>query len=158
MNRMRQVLAVLLCCCIALLPACSGQSQQEAAPLDLAALAQELEELTGSDGSLLFREPRHPSEEELIEIYGIDCSLLEEWQICFAQDSCFYFILKPAEGKENDVKNNIAQAIGKIASQLELYEPEQYALVQDHLLALRGELLIYSASADNEAVSAALNG
>ena len=54
------------------------------------------------------------------------------------------------------VKNNIADAIGKLASQLELYEPEQCARVKGHLLTLRGDLLIYIACADNDAASAAL--
>ena len=157
MNRFGRTLAVLFCLILCLFStACSGKAQPAAAPAQLASLAQTLEALTEDAGDPLFADPQHPDEDELLNRYGIDCTLLDDWRICFAKDSCFYFILHPADGRENDVKNNIADAIGKLASQLELYEPEQCARVKGHLLTLRGDLLIYIACADNDAASAAL--
>lgn len=158
MNRFGRFLAVLLCLSLCLLLAsCAGKVQPAAAPAELPMLAHTLESLTDDTGAPLFADPQHPDEDELLNRYGIDCTLLDDWQICFAKNSCFYFILRPADGRDNDVKNNIANAIGKLASQLELYEPEQCARVQEHLQTLRGDLLIYIACADNETASAALD-
>lgn len=153
---MAVTLAVLFCLILCLFStACSGKAQPAAAPAQLASLAQTLEALTDDAGDPLFADPQHPDEDELLNRYGIDCTLLDDWRICFAKDSCFYFILHPADGRENDVKNNIADAIGKLASQLELYERAVRAC-QEAPFNSRGDLLIYIACADNDAASAAL--
>ena len=105
MNRFGRTLAVLFCLILCLFStACSGKAQPAAAPAQLASLAQTLEALTDDAGDPLFADPQHPDEDELLNRYGIDCTLLDDWRICFAKDSCFYFILHPADGRENDVK------------------------------------------------------
>lgn len=130
---------------------------QEPAALDLKDAGNKLESLTNQNEELLFPDPVHPSSEELMDVYAIDTQLLEDWQICLTSNSSFYFLLLPKEGKSNEVKNQIANYLDKTQNDLELYEPEEYNKVKNHLETLRGSILVYIASSDNTAAIDAID-
>lgn len=133
--------------------ACGAKADPALAqPIDREGLITTVSALTGADGQPLFTDPAQPDAAELRDVYGIDQDLLADSIILMDKDWNFCMLLMPADGKSNDVKNMMANALDDLARQLELYEPEQSKRVEDRLETLRGGYLVYAASAGNDQI------
>lgn len=61
-----------------------------------------------------------------------------------------YIIVKPAEGKEETVKNAIDTYMTALENQWEMYLPDQYELVKNRKVEKVGEYLVYIVSTNND--------
>lgn len=148
--------AALLCVTI-VFSACGGKTAPAAAqPMDKESLVKTITGLTGDDGQPLFTEPAQPGPEELRDVYGIDSELLTDSIILIDQNWNFCMLLIPGEGKSNDVKNMMSSALNDLSQQLELYEPAQSQRVKERLETMRGDYLVYAASAGNDKILEAI--
>lgn len=63
-----------------------------------------------------------------------------------------YYILKPASGKEKDVKEKMTTYMTNLEEQWKTYLPDQYELVKNRKEITYGDYLIYIISSDNDKV------
>lgn len=63
-----------------------------------------------------------------------------------------YYILKPASGKENVVKEKMTTYMTNLEEQWKTYLPDQYELVKNRKEVTYGDYLIYIISSDNDKV------
>ena len=63
-----------------------------------------------------------------------------------------YIIIKPVDGKKDEVKEKIDEYMTKLEKQWETYLPEQYELVKNRLEKEYGDYLIYIVSSNNDLV------
>lgn len=63
-----------------------------------------------------------------------------------------YYILKPAEGKKENVKETMNKYMDTLEENWKTYLPDQYELVKNRLEEEYGDYLIYIISSDNELV------
>lgn len=92
---------------------------------------------------------------ELGNVLGISEELLEEHLVAmptFITSASQYIILKPAEGKKEEVKNLMTTYMSNLQEQWNMYLPDQAELVKNRKEATIGEYLVYIISTDNDAV------
>lgn len=95
------------------------------------------------------------AEENVKDIIGIDPSALDEFLIetpMMIVQSSTYIIVKPASGKEQEVKDAINDYMKKLEEQWKTYLPDQYELVKNRKEEKLGDYLIYIISKDNQKV------
>ena len=94
-------------------------------------------------------------DEMLSTQFGIEKEMVEEYLIkmpMMITSSNTYIIVKPAEGKEKEVKEKLDTYMVNLEEQWKTYLPDQYELVKNRLFKDYGDYLIYIVSSDNEAV------
>ena len=98
-------------------------------------------------------------EEALEMTFGINPELVEEYTAkvpMMIVNSNMYLIVKPKEGKENEVKEAINTYMKNLEDQWSTYLPDQYELVKNRKEEKVGNYLVYIVSNDNEAVYKAI--
>lgn len=135
--------------------ACGQKTQDtQAKAIDLGSLTETLGSLKDASGAQIFDGLEQLTSGQLSDLYGIDLSLCDDSFAGFDKNYGLVLVLRPGEGKSNDVKNNVNTAMGNLATQLALYSPEQSALVENRMETKRGDFLIYIACGDNDTVLA----
>lgn len=95
-------------------------------------------------------------DDELLEnSFDIKKEDVEEYKIgmpLIITSASGYYILKPAQGKIDIVKEKMNDYMEKLENQWKTYLPDQYDLVKNRKEETYGDYLIYIISSDNEAV------
>lgn len=105
--------------------------------------------------SKLFNNLMDGGEDSLVNKYGIEKDLVEEYLIrepMIITSANTYVILKPVEGKKDEVIKKMDEYMGKLEEQWSTYLPDQYDLVKDRLKEEYGDYVIYVVSKDNDLV------
>lgn len=92
---------------------------------------------------------------DLIEGYGIDINLLEEYTIYISskvEDPSMYMVIKPIEGKESVVKYQVDDMFDKYLSAYKGYYHEIASMIEEKMEKEYGNYLIYIVSDDNKTV------
>lgn len=92
---------------------------------------------------------------DLIEGYGLDVSLLDEYVIYISssvEDPSMYMVIKPKEEKLSIVKYQVKDMFDRYLSAYMGYYPEGASLIEDRMEKENGKYLIYIVSSDNEKV------
>lgn len=92
---------------------------------------------------------------DLIEGYGIDVSLLDEYVIYISssvEDPSMYMVLNIKEGNESVVKYQINDMFDKYLSAYKGYYPEAAGIIEDKMEKEYSDYLIYIISNDNQKV------
>lgn len=95
------------------------------------------------------------NDETLESQFNINKSDVKEYLIkvpMMITSSNSYIIIKPVDGKKDEVKEKIDEYMTKLEKQWETYLPEQYELVKNRLEKEYGDYLIYIVSSDNDLV------
>lgn len=95
------------------------------------------------------------NDETLESQFNINKSDVKEYLIkvpMMITSSNSYIIIKPEDGKKDEVKEKIDEYMTKLEKQWETYLPEQYELVKNRLEKEYGDYLIYIISSDNDLV------
>ncbi len=95
------------------------------------------------------------NDETLESQFNINKSDVKEYLIkvpMMITSSNSYIIIKPVDGKKDEVKEKIDEYMTKLEKQWETYLPEQYELVKNRLEKEYGDYLIYIISSDNDLV------
>ena len=95
------------------------------------------------------------NDETLESQFNINKSDVKEYLIKVAMmitSSNSYIIIKPVDGKKDEVKEKIDEYMTKLEKQWETYLPEQYELVKNRLEKEYGDYLIYIVSSNNDLV------
>ena len=99
-------------------------------------------------------------DKELSIVYGLDVSLLEEYEIKCSQlmNGNFYAILKVSDKNMDTVRDQMNNLFDVLESQSNLYSPDAVKLIQNHLETSVGNYLIYIVSEDNNAMYEIIKG
>ena len=92
---------------------------------------------------------------DLIEGYGIDVSLLDEYVIYISssvEDPSMYMVLNIKEGNESVVKYQINDMFDKYLSAYKGYYPEAAGIIENKMEKEYSDYLIYIISNDNQKV------
>ncbi len=95
------------------------------------------------------------NDETLESQFNINKSDVKEYLIkvpMMITSSNSYIIIKPVDGKKDEVKEKIDEYMTKLEKQWETYLPEQYELVKNRLEKEYGDYLIYIVSSNNDLV------
>ena len=95
------------------------------------------------------------NDETLESQFNINKSDVKEYLIkvpMMITSSNSYIIIKPVDGKKDEVKEKIDEYMTKLEKQWETYLPEQYELVKNSLEKEYGDYLIYIVSSNNDLV------
>ena len=95
------------------------------------------------------------NDETLESQFNINKSNVKEYLIkvpMMITSSNSYIIIKPVDGKKDEVKEKIDEYMTKLEKQWETYLPEQYELVKNRLEKEYGDYLIYIVSSNNDLV------
>lgn len=95
------------------------------------------------------------NDETLESQFNINKSDVKEYLIkvpMMITSSNSYIIIKPVDGKKDEVKEKIDEYMTKLEKQWETYLPEQYELVKNRLEKEYGDYLIYIISSNNDLV------
>ncbi len=98
--------------------------------------------------------------DELKAIYGLDVSLLDEYEIKSSSlsNGYFYAILKVDDKNTKEVKKQMDNLFKVLESQSDLYSPEAVKLIKNRLETSIGNYLIYIVSEDNDAMYDVIKG
>jgi len=95
------------------------------------------------------------NDEDLIQGYGIDTSLLDEYAIYISsivEDPSMYIVAKPKKDKESVVKFQIKEMFDEYLSSYMGYYPNGVPIIENRLEKEYNGYLIYIASFNNDAV------
>lgn len=93
--------------------------------------------------------------EMLQDSIGLDPASVTEFAIktpALITSSTTYMVVKPADGKKNEVKEALDNYMIALEEQWSTYLPEQYELVKNRLYKEYGDYLIYIVSSNNDLV------
>lgn len=93
--------------------------------------------------------------EMLQDSIGLDPASVTEFAIktpALITSSTTYMVVKPADGKKNEVKEALDNYMVALEEQWSTYLPEQYELVKNRLYKEYGDYLIYIVSSNNDLV------
>ena len=93
--------------------------------------------------------------EMLQDSIGLDPASVTEFAIktpALITSSTTYMVVKPADGKKNEVKDALDNYMVALEEQWSTYLPEQYELVKNRLYKEYGDYLIYIVSSNNDLV------
>lgn len=95
------------------------------------------------------------NDETLESQFNINKSDVKEYLIkvpMMITSSNSYIIIKPEDGKKDEIKEKMDEYMTKLEKQWETYLPEQYELVKNRLEKEYGDYLIYIVSSNNDLV------
>ena len=95
------------------------------------------------------------TKENVKDTLNIDPASLDEFLMetpMMIVQSNTYIIVRPASGKEQEVKDAINAYMKRLEEQWKTYLPDQYELVKNRKEEKLGDYLIYIVSSDNEKV------
>ncbi len=113
-----------------------------------------LESVKNSE-ALVFNAMMNVDSEQMETLLGLTSEDVEEFTMkvpTFVVSSSTYIIVKPAEGKEDLVKEKLDLYMTNLETQWSTYLPEQYELVKNRKEEQLGEYLIYIVSYNNDLV------
>ena len=93
--------------------------------------------------------------EMLQDSIGLDPASVTEFAIktpALITSSTTYMVVKPADGKKNEVKDALDNYMVALEEQWSTYLPEQYELVRNRLYTEYGDYLIYIVSENNDLI------
>ena len=93
--------------------------------------------------------------EMLQDSIGVDPNSVTEFAIktpALITSSTTYMVVKPAEGKKNEVKTALDNYMVALEEQWSTYLPEQYELVKNRMYKEYGDYLIYVVSENNDLI------
>lgn len=97
--------------------------------------------------------------EDLEYLLGIKADMVEEFAVAyptFMTSASQVIILKPAEGKAEEVDQLMTTYMTNLQAQWDMYLPDQAELVKNNLSSKLGDYMYYIVSTDNEAVLEAI--
>lgn len=119
-------------------------------------------DITGASAALdkEFTKMVDMDKDELSVVYGLDVSLLEEYEIKCSQlmNGNFYAIVKVSDDNKDKVVEQMDNLFDTLESQSNLYSPDAVKLIQNHLETSVGNYLIYIVSDDNQAMYDVIKG
>ena len=130
------------------------ERQEVSANLDFSKIKETVPNLKKDDENI-FGLLMEITDSTLLDLYGIDPSLMEEYYgqtSALMVHSSMFLIIKPLDGKEDEVKEQVAEYMLKLEEQWKIYLPSQYSLVINRLETKLGDYLIYIVSVDNDLV------
>mgnify|MGYP003463774755 FL=1 len=93
-------------------------------------------------------------DKELSIVYGLDVSLLEEYEIKSSQlmNGNFYAILKVSDKNMDTVRDQMDNLFSVLESQSNLYSPDAVKLIKNHLETEVGNYLIYIVAENSSSI------
>ena len=145
---MKKFLVLLMC--IFLLTGCETEPEEvKLNDLDVVKIGENLRDFT------YFNNIDSLNDEDLIEGYSIDTSIISEYAIYISSavsDPSMYIVAKPKEGKESVLKYQIKDMFSKYLSSYSDYYPEAVPMIENRLEKEYNGYLIYVVSKENETV------
>jgi len=95
------------------------------------------------------------TKEDMESIYDFDTNLLEEYTIMMpkvSNNASMYMILKVKSENQDEVRNMLNNFTDKYIQQFNLYAPEQVDLIDNKVISIKDEYIIYLISNDNKSV------
>lgn len=116
--------------------------------------AEEIIEIIKNSKSKVFGMLIDVGKEDLETLTGVKSNDVEEFLVknSVMTQASSYYILKPAKGKKEKVKETMDNYMETLEEQWKTYLPEQYELVKNRLEEEYGDYLIYVISSNNELV------
>ncbi len=141
---------IVICLMVLLLTGCGSSSSMVSLDIEGASKALDTE----------FTKMVDMDKDELSVVYGLDVSLLEEYEIKCSQlmNGNFYAIIKVSDANKDKVVEQMDNLFDVLESQSNLYSPEAVKLIQNHLETKVGNYYIYIVSEDNQAMYDAIKG
>ena len=150
---MKKILLIITC--ILILTGC-GAKEENNSNVKLS-----MEEIKENLTSIEIEETKPFNNEEsindldLIEGYGIDVTLLEEYVIYISssvEDPSMYMVLKPIAEKKSVVKYQVEDMFDRYLSAYMGYYPEAATIIEDKMEKEVSDYLVYIVSLDNQKV------
>ncbi len=94
----------------------------------------------------LFPSAEVVNKDDLIRIYDLDLSSMEEYLIVVpkvADKADMYMVIKSQEGKMDEVRNEVNNFTDKYVEQFNLYQPEEASKINNRLISIKGDYLFY---------------
>ncbi len=116
---------------------------------------KEAEKIVRDSKVPLFSMIMNLTDDNLESMVGINKELLEEYVVYIPMaivNTNLYMVLKPKEGKIDEVKKQVETYIESLEKTFETYLPDQYQIIKNRKETTYGDYLIYIASEDNERV------
>ena len=141
---MKKILLIIVCMFI--ITGCGNKEEvNDNASLSMSEIKESLSELKIGD-SLPYSKMESVNDLDLIEGYGIDVTLLEDYVIYISssvEDPSMYMVLKPTEGKNSVLKYQVDDMFDKYLSAYMGYYPEAATIIEEKLEKEYNGYLIY---------------
>lgn len=105
--------------------------------------------------SLLFQNTKQITEKELETEFSVKSKDIKEFLAVIPTENhsaSFYIIVRPENGKMDDVKKVLNQYMKSLDKKWSTYLPDEYKLVKNHMDTEVGSYLVYIVSKDNQLV------
>lgn len=150
---MKKILLIITCMLI--MTGCTEEPKTETNDkLSMNKIEENISTLVVKDGKP-FENKESVNDLDLIEGYGIDVSLLEEYVIYISssvEDPSMYMVLKPTKEQRSVVKYQVKDMLDKYLSAYMGYYPEAATIIEDKMEKEYSDYLIYIVSQDNQKV------
>lgn len=149
---MKKILLIITCFLI--LTGCNTQGDNSNAKLSMEEIKEKLTKVE-IEKVTPYSNTESINDLDLIEGYGIDVTLLEEYVIHISssvEDPSMYMVLKPNSEKKSVVKYQVEEMFNRYLSAYMGYYPEAATIIEDKMEKEYGDYLIYIVSLDNQKV------
>lgn len=150
---------ILIITCVLIMTGCGTKEENnENTKLNMEEIKENISNITINDNNeevKPFSNQESINDLDLIEGYGIDVSLLEEYVIYISssvEDPSMYMVLKPNIDKTSVVKYQVEDMFDKYLSAYMGYYPEAATMIEDKMEKEYNNYLIYIVSLDNQKV------
>lgn len=150
---MKKILLIIVCMFI--ITGCGNKEEvNDNVSLSMSEIKESLSSLKIDDG-VPYSSLDSVNDLDLIEGYGIDVTLLEDYVIYISssvEDPSMYMVLKPVDGKTSVLKYQVDDMFDKYLSAYMGYYPEAATIIEEKLEKEYNGYLIYVVSNDNQKV------
>lgn len=130
----------------------TGCQKEKVENWNLEAMDYKLLAVQKENGGWMFGDCERMTLEKMASKYDFHDTYIEEGLIRMPSTTTsynMYFILKPKEGKEKEVKEEMKNLLDSIANMIQAYSPEEYAKINNRLEKKLDDYLVYIVSDDN---------
>ena len=149
---MKKILLIITC--FLFMTGCSNETENSNAKLSMDKIKDNLAVIK-VESTEPFNNEESVNDLDLIEGYGIDVTLLDEYVIYISssvEDPSMYMVLKPASDKKSVVKYQVEDMFDRYLSAYMGYYPEAATIIEDKMEKEYNDYLIYIVSLDNQKV------
>lgn len=154
---MKKILLIIMC--VIIMTGCSEKEENNKnSKLNMEEIKENLSNITiasKEDKVKPFSNQENINDLDLINGYGIDVELLEEYIIYISssvEDPSMYMVLKPIKEKTSIVKYQVDDMFDKYLNAYKGYYPEAATVIEDKMEKEYNDYLIYIVSLDNQKV------
>ncbi|MFB7817672.1 DUF4358 domain-containing protein [Paenibacillus chitinolyticus] len=150
---LKGALLILLLACLCIAAGCSGKGKSEVIPVD--EIGKHIEQSVSLDNL------KKGDLEKVQKLYGLEAEVVEDVILYTATSNVkadeIAVIRLKEEGKSDYVKQRLMKRIDEQTVKFKDYRPDEYALINKHVLKVKGSYVLFAVSKDARLIERAFD-